>query len=223
MDDVSQDEPSKAVKRVLIFFLGLIALTILPLIMGRFDNSTELIPRHDSVLQLCFEIAGVCGFIFAGVAIYISKGIVLWRRIAIAFCAALMGIIAILMVADHAASIIEEHIDFPAGTTKTYTALIQISRAYQTHGKGQSWNIQTMPIWSDLDITKDDYDFMLAHRRPGDDSHNPDEISSKGYFCARVVVQQSGHAIRIMHAGSEKLPQGTVMLCPQIPAPTSAP
>jgi hypothetical protein len=72
-----------------------------------------------------------------------------------------------------------------------------------------------MPIWSNLEITRADYEFMLANRRPGDKGKNPDEISSKGYFCARVTLEQAGDALRVLHAGNRTLPQGTVMVCPQ--------
>jgi hypothetical protein len=118
------------------------------------------------------------------------------------------------MVTSHTASIVEGFHDFPPDQTRTSSALLLISRAYQTHGKSRSWNIQTTPIWSNLDITEDDYDFMLAHRRVGDDPRDPDEISSRGYFCARVTIQQSANALRIMHAGSHKLPKGSVIICP---------
>jgi hypothetical protein len=55
---------------------------------------------------------------------------------------------------------------------------------------------------------------MRNHRPPHDDGKRFDEISSQGYFCARVTVEQSDAALRILHAGSQKLPQGTVILCP---------
>ena len=95
-------------------------------------------------------------------------------------------------------------------------ALLLISRAYRTEGKGQSWSIQTMPIWSNLNITQVDYDCMLHHRRPEDIGHNTNEISSRGYFCAHVTMQQSGSALRVLNAGSRKLPSGTIVICPTI-------
>lgn len=56
---------------------------------------------------------------------------------------------------------------------------------------------------------------MLAHRSPEDHGRNPDEISSHGFFCARVTLQQSGDALRVLNAGSQKLPAGTVVVCPR--------
>jgi len=52
---------------------------------------------------------------------------------------------------------------------------------------------------------------MQNNRRPGDDGRNPNEISSLDYFCAKVTIEQSDKALRILHAGSGKLPQGTVI------------
>ena len=80
-------------------------------------------------------------------------------------------------------------------------------------GRGRSWNIQTTPIWSNLDITQADYEFMRTHRRPGDLSTDPDEIPSKGYFCAKVTLQQADEALRVLNAGTYKLPLGTIGIC----------
>lgn len=55
---------------------------------------------------------------------------------------------------------------------------------------------------------------MRSNRRPGDNGRKPDEISSRGYFCADVTIEQSDKALRILHAGSQTLPEGTVILCP---------
>jgi hypothetical protein len=67
-----------------------------------------------------------------------------------------------------------------------------------------------------MEVTESDYQFMLSHRRPGDTLHNPDEISSKGHFCAKVTLQESDRALRVLHAGSRKLPPGTVIFCPWV-------
>jgi len=39
-------------------------------------------------------------------------------------------------------------------------------------------------------------------------------VPRKGYFCARVMIEQAGDSLRIMHAGSGTLPEGSVILCP---------
>lgn len=214
MDQVSNAEQHKGNKRLLAWFIGLVALVLLGVALGWFDNTTELTPDHEAVLPGCFVLACLGGLISALVPVRDWKKGAVGSRVAIAFALALMGFIAVFLVSSSAADIVEGSIDFPAGRTTSHQALLLISRAYQTHGKGRSWNIQTMPIWSNLDITEDDYDFMLAHWRPGDNARNPDEISSHGYFCALVTIEQSGDAIRVMNAGSHRLPKGTVILCP---------
>jgi hypothetical protein len=55
---------------------------------------------------------------------------------------------------------------------------------------------------------------MRTHRRAGDNKGDPDKISSNGYFCAHVTIQQSGNALRVLHAGSHNLPKGSVVICP---------
>jgi hypothetical protein len=130
-----------------------------------------------------------------------------------------MGFLGAFSLSSQIANLVEMRIDFPPGKSRTYPALLVIWRAYRTQGKGQSWNIQTAPIWSNLDVTRSDYEFMLAHRGPKDQGRNPDEISSHGFFCARVMVQQSGSAFRVLNAGSQKLPAGTVIVCPTTPVP----
>ncbi len=129
------------------------------------------------------------------------------------FGLAILGFLSVFLLSSRVAELVENYIDFPAGSTETYPSFLLINRAYRTQGKGQSWNIQTTPISSNLDITESDYTFMLHHRRPGDDGHNPNEISSKSYFCAKVTMQQSGSALRVLNAGSRKLPGGTVVVC----------
>jgi hypothetical protein len=146
-----------------------------------------------------------------------------WQRARLAVVLGLMGFLSVTLTSTRIAEIVEQLIDFPPSQTRTYSTLLLISRAYQTHGKGRSWNIQTTPIWSTLQITEDDYRFMLAHRRVEDNSGNPDEISSNGYFCAQVTVEQSGNALRVLHAGSHELPKGTVVICPASSSGTRKP
>lgn len=209
-------QPDLPQKQITIWIAALTApvLVLLYLVLGFFDNSTEIYPSHDNVLNVVFLIAGLCALLFGTAGIILTKRSAAWRRIIVAFAFTVAGFIFVFLIADRMANLVEARIDFPPGATQTHQELIQISRAYQTHGKGRGWDIQTMPIWSDLKITQHDYNFMLAHRRPGDQSQNPDNISSNGYFCAKVTVQQSPDALRVLHAGTHKLPQGTVIICP---------
>jgi hypothetical protein len=191
-----------------------LALLAIYVILGLFDTSTEITPSHDTVLNTSFALGGLGAILLSGVAIFGQQKMAVWQRIYLAIALAILGFLSVFLLSNRIAELAENRADFPASSTRTYPAFLLIDRAYRTQGKGQSWNIQTMPIWSNLDITENDYSFMLHHRRPGDDGHNPDEISSKGYFCAQVTMQQSGSALRVLNAGSRKLPKGTVVICP---------
>lgn len=214
MDRAVEAKESKSGRFPGYWLIGLLVILSLYFGLGWFDTTTELRPSHDNVLQICFVIGGLAGLISGVMAVIKSEGLAGWRRFGLTFAVAIVGFTAFFLLSSRASDIVEGLTDFPPGRTRTYPTLLLISRAYQTHGKGRSWNIQTTPLWSDLEITENDYNFMLAHRQPGDKSQNADEISSRGYFCAQVTVQQSGDAIRIMHAGSRKLPKGTVIVCP---------
>jgi hypothetical protein len=218
MDQTSEVKRASAGRGLLACFVGPLFLLLVYGALGWFDTTTELTPSHDLVLQTCFVIAALAGMICAWLSIRESRGLAAWRRGFIACCLMLVGSISAFLVSSRSADLIEGLIDFPPARTGTYSGTLIIWRAYQTHGKGRSWNIQTTPIWSNLDVTEADYYFMLAHRSPNDQGRNPDEISSHGFFCARVTLQQSGNALRIMHAGSQKLPVGTVIICPTTPS-----
>ena len=181
------------------------------------DNTTELWPSHDKSTEACFWLAGIAGTAALIGCILIArkaKKTSLWHRTVLIFVPTLLSVVVVFLFSMRAVDLVNGWIDFHHGKTKTYVGLLRISRAYQTHGKGASKDIQTMPFWSDMNVTEQDYQFMLDHRRPDDPAHSPDEISSQGYFCAKVTVEQSEKALRVLHAGSHTLPAGTVMLCP---------
>ena len=223
MSEAVKIQPTSAGRGLIACFVVPLALLAVGGILGWFDRTTELTPSHDEVLQFCFLIAGLAGLACGGLSIRESKGMALWRRIAVGCCLVALGFLAVFLVSSRGADLIEGRTDFPPAKTRTYPGLLIISRAYQTHGKGRSWNIQTTPIWSNLDVAQADYEFMLAHRSPADDGRNPDEISSRGFFCARVMLQQSGDALRVLNAGSQKLPAGTVVVCPTTPSQPTFP
>ena len=50
--------------------------------------------------------------------------------------------------------------------------------------------------------------------RKQDDDSNADDITSDGYFCARVRMQRSGNALRVLDSGNYALPEGSIELCP---------
>lgn len=218
MNESSDVQSVETPKGLIACFIGPLVLLLIYGALGWFDKTTELTPNYDRVLQFCFLIAGLAGLLCGGLSIHESRGMAAWRRVPIVCCVIMLGFLSVFLVASRSADIIEGFIDFPPAKTRTYPGLLIIWRAYQTHGKGRSWNIQTTPIWSNLDVTEMDYDFMLTHRSVVDHGHDPDEIASHGFFCARVTLQQSGDALRIMNAGNQKLPEGTVVVCPTTPS-----
>lgn len=209
-----ENQQAIPVKRIWALFAGCLALIPLSLILGRFDTTTELIPTHENILQACFTVAALGGLLAGGAGVFLTKRLTIIQRVMLPLVFIFVTAIGVFLMADHTSSIVEGWLDFPSGKTHTRQVLFQIARGYQTHGKGASQYIQTMPIWSNLEINTEDFAFMQNNRRPGDDGHNPDEISSRGYFCARVTTEESDKALRILHAGSQKLPPGTVILCP---------
>ena len=193
---------------------GVILVIIAQFVGWLFNDKTELMPDHSAALTTCFvlgALAALACIIFITLAYPKPSFFV---RLAISVPFALIAFLAVSMVTNEVATGIDNRLDFPTAKTRTYEGYIWIWRAYQTHGKGRSWNIQTTPIWSNMNITEDDYQFMLTHRRPGDQIKDQDEIASKGYVCAKVTMQQAGRAVRVLHAGDRKLPSGTVVLCP---------
>lgn len=208
------DNAAVPVKGIWVLFFGSLALIPLSIALGWFDTTTELIPTHEKVDLACFAIATLCGLLVCTAGIHLTRNLSGAQRIVLPIVIMLEAGIGIFLVTSHIAAIAEGRLDFPSGKTHTREVLLQISRAYQTHGKGRSQYIQTMPIWSNLEITPEDFAFMKSNRRSDDEGHDPDEISSRGYFCAKATIQQSDKALRILHAGSQKLPEGTVILCP---------
>ena len=212
---LTKQERSGSGKGVWILFLSCLALIPLSIGIGWFDNTTELTPTHPKVDQACFALAGLSGLLACGAGIYLTRRLAVRQRIVLPLVLLVEATIGVFLVTNHTAAIVEGWQDFPAGRTHTRQALIQISRAYKTHGKGASQYIQTMPVWSNLEISDEDFVFMQNHQPSG--TKADDEITSRGFFCVKVTIEQSDEAVRILHAGSQKLPIATVIVCPSQP------
>jgi hypothetical protein len=203
--------------RVANFCLALlIALGVLAVLLDWFHSTTELAPAHDDATRACAIVAALLSLASAviGFRKHPYRGVIgrLFRGVGYG----LLGFVAVFFAAKGCARIVEGWIDFPASGTRSSQRLIAIAGA--SHGVesrgGEHWKIAARSFGATLNITREDYGFMLAHRRPGDDASEPDSIASDGYFCARVTIEQAGGALRIVHAGSYKLPEGSVILCP---------
>lgn len=195
-------------------YLVSLALALLAQALGWFDRTTLLAPSHAHIDQACMAIAVLCGVVFCALAIRSTCRLSLVQRIVLPLLLLFLSSLGAFMMAEQCASLLVGRMDFPAGKTHTRTVLLMIERAYQTHGKGSSQYIQTTPIWSNLEIAPQDFAFMQQHRSPADDGRNPHEISSKGYFCAQVTIEETDKAVRILHAGAHPLPAGSILPCP---------
>lgn len=202
-----------------VWLIALAACFPLSFVLGWIDDATQLTPDHSSSQLAIFLIAGLVALVNAVVGCRLAAaGTLRGGTGAFSIILACIGfafagfIFAILMLIP-ARHILHGLIDFPPADTKRFNTEIQIARAYEMHGKGRSWHIQTMPVWSDIDISNADFAFMQANRNPDDEGGKSDEIKSNGYFCARVMVEQAGTAVRIMHAGAGKLPDGSIVKC----------
>lgn len=182
-------------------------------IVGSFNDATQLTPRDDGLLVPGLVATVVIAALSLAIFWSQSRGPLYMRLIVTLILAPLTSLLGVFLLSGNVAALVQQRRDFPAAQTRTFDGLLLIQRAYRTDGKGRSWNIQTTPFWSNLDISEHDYAFMLAHRAPTDAGRNTREISSKGYFCARVTLQQAGQALRVLHAGNRKLPEGTVGIC----------
>lgn len=213
------DEPSAAQSKAMkqlpaSWAFAIVVVLVIVVLLVAVRDTTVLTPIHENVIEACLVVAALSGLFCIGLVFLKTRGIVLWRRVGISLSAGIGGAIAAFILTASAADAVEGLIDFPRGSTSSLHGVIPISRAYRFHNKGESWTIWTEPYNAQLNIARQDYDFMLAHRRPGDEGRDPDRISSMGYFCVSVTMEQSGDALRIIHAGSHQLPAGSVIVCP---------
>jgi hypothetical protein len=201
------------------WLISLVAFLPLSFVLGWLDNATQLTPDHSSSQVSILIFAGLAALANAVVGFRLTAAGMLRGGTgafnSILACAgfAVAGFITTILMLIPARDIAHGLLDFPPGRTKRVDTEIHISRAYEMHGKGRSWHIQTMPIWSDIDISKTDFAFMQANRSPDDKERKSDEVTSNGYFCARVTLEQAGAAVRVLHAGAGKLPDGSIVKC----------
>lgn len=197
-------------------WLGAIAFAfLLYLLVEQFDNASELTPDHSDILGYCFVGAGLVGIASVIIGFSQSSGPVV-KRLGALLGFGILGFLSTLLLSSTLADIIENRTDFPADKTETRWALLPIQRAYRMDSRtGSSWIIQPV-IWTNIDVSHADFKFMLSHRGWNGKGSEPDDVSSDGYFCAKVLVQKSGDALRVLHSGSLSLPEGSVGICSEM-------
>jgi len=113
MNEVARVEQAKIGNKLAIMICILLTPLGIYLCLGWADNSTELTPSHDNVLNACFAVGGVCGLIAGGFAVYLSKGLAVWRRIPITLCFCFEGFLSCFMLSSRVVDIVEMRMDFP--------------------------------------------------------------------------------------------------------------
>jgi hypothetical protein len=215
LDDAFLEDQARA-RSGNVWLGGLLALGLLAFLLDWFDSTTELAPAHDGIATAGLFVATLACLAAAAIGFRVRRTRRVAGRLFRAAWYALLGFVVVYFALTEMATIIVGWRDFPADGTRPSQRLIAIASAHHTIGnKGsQNWAVRVRSFDATLNITREDYGFMLAHRRSDDDASEPDAIASNGYFCARVTVEQAGSALRVIHAGSYKLPQGTIVVCP---------
>ena len=117
--------------------------------------------------------------------------------------------IGAVMLYGPVAAAIHGSVDFPSSTTREYRTFLPILHANHRNGRTQSWWVRLAQYNVDMEIVGQDYRFMdnISGKSAG-------TIASNNYFCADVVIQQSGGAIRIMHTTVGALHPHSIVVCP---------
>lgn len=199
-----------------LWWLGALALAFLAALpLGRYDNATQLTPSDSGILAISFVLAGVLAMASVAICLVWSRGHIV-ARLVIAFVGyGVGGFLATFLFLSAAGNIMEQRRLFPPETSQTYWALLPIERAYRTR-KGAY--IQPAPVWANIKIRPSDYRAMLPGRPSRSGFNEPKNVSSRSHFCARVQMQQSGEALRVLHAGRTTLPRRSVGVCSQMAA-----
>ena len=213
------DEDAHPRTLLLLFALPMSILLAGQILDYALNDTTTLFPAHswDNLPVWMGAIGAALGIPWA---LLLTRGANPWQRIVPFILGPFLGFLVVFLTAMTLLKLWNDHLDFPRGKTHIMPGMVPLSRAYATHGKGDHYDIQTMPYWSNMSVEQADFDFMRRHRAPGDLKGGKDEISSRGYFCAKVTVELASDvrgrtsAVRILHAGSRTLPRGTVVICP---------
>lgn len=218
MPKLSEKSEEAAFKRMRYLYWGVGLLIITVPIMEHFHITTELNATAEKNAVAMLQIAAVCVLLAALAGIYITRKLKLYPRIMLPLVLAVEVAVISALVSNDALVLIHGLRDFPAGKTHTQNTLLKIARVYhkmsRSGGQSRGKYIQLMPAWTwdDLKISDEDYKFAVDNSESGETGYY--EVTSDGRFCARLTIEQSDKSIRILHSSSDRLPKGTVILCP---------
>ncbi|WP_309622013.1 hypothetical protein [Novosphingobium sp.] len=214
--ETAEHQIKPSVSRAGWFWLGgMFAVVALSKLLETFDRSTTLVPmRADAIyMAIVFALLLACLSVIVGVNETSGPP---WTKFTCGVLAfGMVGFLAPFMLLSQISSLFFARIDFSPDKVRTFNALLPIGRTWHSKPRRspESFTIQPTPLWSNIDIAREDWNFMLAELKLNDDPER-DDIPSNGRFCARVRMQQAGPALRVLNAGSHALPKGSVILCP---------
>lgn len=192
------------------WFAALVLLFLAGLLVEASNDSTVLTPIGDGTLAGLFAAPAVAAALSGAVGYTQSRGSSVRTLVAV-LAFAVMGALATFQLATGLIHVAENRSLFAPASTVTFNALLPIGRAYRMRN---SYVIQPAPLWANIDISKADYD-VIAEGSGIDRRHGePESVPSRGRFCARVTMQRSPDAVRVLHAGYHTLPPGSVAACP---------
>src|SRR5262249_50756018 len=111
----------------LIWLYCLIGVIVCDFGLALFDNTTELTPSHENLLLVCFIAAGAAGVLSAGVGIWQSATMPVWRRVGGTVGFALLGALGTFLLLTRVTDIATGVVDFPPDKTKTFQTMLLIS------------------------------------------------------------------------------------------------
>lgn len=190
---------------VISFFVGFIA--------SRLDDYTVLKSPSMWIEEVPIPLSIALGLCFMPVGWAIAKDAS--NRALTGIIISILATFAAFFPIYSASQIVLNIVDFPSRQTVTHhSSFIKLKGAIASHGKGTHWSVQTMPMLADLQISEQDFKFMQSQQPRDRAVRSPDVVSSDGRFCVKVDLQTTPDAIRVVGAGSHKLPPGTVVVCP---------
>ncbi|MXP28838.1 hypothetical protein GRI58_08390 [Porphyrobacter algicida] len=198
------------------------SLLLLSSVLGWFENTTLLTPHADEFFVIFGLLSGFIS-IFGIIVLFNSTDS--WpyaNSIGFSIAGAFLSFIIIMTFIASLFDFAEGMVQFPADKTQTFKALIPIVSASHTQlSKSVSWTIKPAQFPVDIQITRKDWEFMVARQKTLGIRNNSNIMEIDGYFCANAIMQKSSNLLRIVYGGTYYpwsmdfiLPSGSIVVCP---------
>ncbi len=162
-----------------------------------FEHTTQVAPHHDDIIINCFCAALAVAVFSVGVAISEDSG-KMWSRVLTVVIALICGFGGTFVGVYEVSKMWAEAHDFPAGKTQASMAQWPITGLHHTSVRSLDYYYANTKQ-ADVNVSESDYDFMRAH--------------SVDSFCARVPIETSGTAVRLMLGPHDELKSGNILPC----------